>query len=187
MPGTHHSAFPQSWTLYFLQTLPASSRQDFTIDELRAGVSQRSEARCSYASTGQYRPATPGEKLAEVRTSNDLRASSGDPIKEAALHQALCRLPSTFGRNQAQPRLTTANRHTANTCREHRRSNAIIHKEYLSYNIDARRPTLEGMVVEQSPEDCHQRSEEPRGDRPQQIDMIRESPMSLMPENIIKN
>jgi len=187
----------QSWAALTLQRIDEGKfpARDFTIDELRA-VALHNDPKLDALVRkhwGNIQPATPGEKLAEVRRfNNDLRAGSGDPIKGKLLftkHCAACH--QLFGEGtKLGPDLTTANRNDRDYLLVSIVDpNAIIRKEYLSYHIDThdgRR--LSGMVVEQSPEKLiisdpkNQRTEIARN----QIDAIRESPLSLMPENIIK-
>lgn len=187
----------QSWATLTLQRIDEGKfpAKDFTIDELRA-VALHNDPKLDALVRkhwGNIQPATPGEKLAEVRRfNNDLRAGTGDPIKgklHFTKHCAACHQLFNEG-TKLGPDLTTANRQDRDYLLVSIVDpSAIIRKEYLRYQIDThdgRR--LSGMVVEQSPEKIvisdpkNQRTEIARN----QIEAIRESPLSLMPENIIK-
>jgi putative membrane-bound dehydrogenase-like protein len=187
----------QSWAALTLQRIDEGKfpAKDFTIDELRA-VALHNDPKLDALVRkhwGNIAPATPGEKLAEVRRfNNDLRAGSGDPIKgkvHFTKHCAACHQLFNEG-TKLGPDLTAANRQDRDYLLVSIVDpNAIIRKEYLSYNIDTQDGRrLSGMVVEQSPEKIvisdpkNQRTEIARN----QIEAIRESPLSLMPENIIK-
>jgi putative membrane-bound dehydrogenase-like protein len=142
---------------------------------------------------GNVRPGTPEEKLAEMRRlSNDLRAGIGSPVAGRELfrkHCATCH--KLFGEGEAVgPDLTHANRKD----RDYLLASvvdpsAVIRKEYLAYNVqttDGR--FLTGLIAEQTPGSVtlldakNQRTKVPR-DR---IESMQESPVSLMPENILK-
>jgi putative membrane-bound dehydrogenase-like protein len=142
---------------------------------------------------GKIGPGTPEEKLAEMRRlSNDLRAGAGNPAagrEQFRKHCATCH--KLFGDGESiGPDLTHANRKDrdyllASTVDP----SAVIRKEYLAYNVqttDGR--ALTGIIAEQSPsavtllDGKNQRTTVARD----KIDSIQESPVSLMPEGLLK-
>ncbi len=142
---------------------------------------------------GNVRPGTPEEKLAEVRRlSNDLRAGPGDAARGRDLfrkHCATCH--RLFGEGEAVgPDLTHANRKDRDYLLVSAVDpSAVIRKEYLSYTVrttDGR--VLTGLLAEQTPGAVtvlsakNERTRVPR-DR---IEAVEESPVSLMPENLLK-
>jgi putative membrane-bound dehydrogenase-like protein len=143
---------------------------------------------------GNIQPGTAEEKLAEMRRlSNDLRAGTGNPVAGRALfrkHCATCHKLFDDGESLG-PDLTHANRKD----RDYLLASivdprAVIRKEYLAYNVqttDGR--SLSGLIVEQTPNSVtlldpkNQRTKVARN----QIESIQESPVSLMPENLLKD
>jgi putative membrane-bound dehydrogenase-like protein len=142
---------------------------------------------------GNIRPGTPEEKLAEMRRlSNDLRAGAGNPTagREAfRKHCATCH--KLFGEGESiGPDLTHANRKD----RDYLLASivdpsAVIRKEYLAYVVqttDGR--TLTGLIAAQTPgsvtllDGKNQRTTVARD----KIESIQESPVSLMPEDLLK-
>jgi putative membrane-bound dehydrogenase-like protein len=142
---------------------------------------------------GNVQPGTAEEKLAEMRRlSNDLRAGEGKPTAGRELfrkHCATCH--KLFGEGETiGPDLMYANRKD----RDYLLASivdpsAVIRKEYLAYNVqttDGR--SLSGLIIEQTPgtitlvDAKNQRTKLGR-DR---IESMQESPVSLMPENILK-
>jgi putative membrane-bound dehydrogenase-like protein len=142
---------------------------------------------------GNIRPGTAEEKLAEMRRlSNDLRAGDGDPATGRELfrkHCATCH--QLFGEGiSVGPDLTHANRKDS----DHLLASivdpsAVIRKEYLAYNVqttDGR--SLTGLIVEETPQAMilldakNQRTKIVR----ERIESVQESPVSLMPENLLK-
>ena len=142
---------------------------------------------------GNIQAGTAEEKLAEMRRlSNDLRAGAGNPSSGRELfvkHCAACH--RLFGEgNLIGPDLTHANRKD----RDYLLASivdpsAVIRKEYLSYNVqttDGR--LLTGLIIEQTGASItvaganNQRTVIARN----QVEEIRESPVSLMPENLLR-
>lgn len=141
---------------------------------------------------GNVRGATPEEKLAEVRRlNNDLRAARGDAKSGHALftkHCAAChRLHGEGG--TVGPELTHANR----ADRDYLLvsvidPSAIIRKEYLAYTAetrDGRRVT--GVITAQTPATVTLTNSkaEPVSLRRDEIESLRESPVSVMPEGLL--
>jgi putative membrane-bound dehydrogenase-like protein len=143
---------------------------------------------------GNIRAATPEEKLAEVRRlNNDLRAGAGDPRRGRALftkHCAVCH--QLFGEGgKVGPDLTHANRKDRDFLLVSLVDpSAVIRKEYLSHIVhtsDGR--VLTGLLAEQTASAVTlvdakgERTVIPR-DR---IESLEESPISLMPEDVLKD
>jgi putative membrane-bound dehydrogenase-like protein len=142
---------------------------------------------------GNIQPGTPEEKLAEMRRlSNDLRAGTGNPVagrEQFRKHCATCHKLFAEGESIG-PDLTHANRKDrdyllASTVDP----SAVIRKEYLAYIVqttDGR--TLTGLIAEQTPgavtllDGKNQRTTIRR----EKIESIQESPVSLMPEGLLK-
>jgi putative heme-binding domain-containing protein len=142
---------------------------------------------------GAVQPGTAEEKLAEVRRlSNDLRAGAGDAAHGRELfrqHCATCH--RLFGEGeQVGPDLTHANRKDRDYLLVSTVDpSAVIRKEYLSYTVrttDGR--VLTGLLVEQTPGAVtllsakNERTRIARG----KIESLEESPVSLMPEDLLK-
>jgi putative heme-binding domain-containing protein len=143
---------------------------------------------------GSVRAATPEEKLAEVRRlNNDLRAIPGDSRRGRELFARRCAVcHRLFGEGgQVGPDLTHANR----TDRDFLLVSivdpgAVIRKEYLAYQVqttDGR--TLTGILAEQTAGGItlvDARNERTTVAR-DKIEELRELPVSLMPENLLKD
>ncbi|MGE3317240.1 MAG: PVC-type heme-binding CxxCH protein, partial [Planctomycetaceae bacterium] len=142
---------------------------------------------------GNIRAGTPEEKLAEIRRlSNDLRAEQGNLEAGHELfkkHCATCHL--FFGEgNKIGPELTQANRKDLEFLLVSIVDpNAQVRKEYLNYIVvtnDGRVTT--GLLAEETPASVtivgakNERTTIRRDD----IEEIRESPVSLMPEKILE-
>ncbi len=142
---------------------------------------------------GEVRAGTPEEKLAEVRRlQNDLRAASGDLGQGRQLFEKLC---STCHKmdgkgNSIGPELTTANRQD----REFLLISLVdpsvqVRKEFLSYVVRTRDGRiLSGLLAEENAagiilvNEKNERVEVRRDE----IDEMRPSPTSLMPEDLLK-
>ncbi|MBI5760665.1 MAG: c-type cytochrome [Planctomycetales bacterium] len=142
---------------------------------------------------GSIKPGTPEEKLAEMRRlSNDLRAGSGDAVRGRELFRKQCATcHQLFGEGEKiGPDLTHANR----ADRDYLLASmvdpgAVVRAEYLSYVIsttDGR--VFTGLIAQQSPTEVTLlgAKNERTTIRRDQIDELRESPTSLMPEDQLK-
>ncbi|MFG0332320.1 MAG: c-type cytochrome, partial [Maioricimonas sp. JB049] len=142
---------------------------------------------------GRITPGTTEEKLATMRRfKNDLRAGSGDIARGRILFAKHCgSCHQMFGEgNRIGPDLTTANRHDQEALLANIVDpSAVIRREYLSYTLatdDGR--VLTGLLDEQDAAGVtlltakKQRIRVPRSD----IETIRESPVSLMPERLLE-
>jgi putative heme-binding domain-containing protein len=137
---------------------------------------------------------TPEERLAEVRRlNNDLRAGSGNPAAGKALftkHCASCHRLFNEGETIG-PELTHANRKDRDYLLVSLVDpSAVVRKEYLSYVVtttDGR--TLTGLITAQDGNRLtlvNARNEKVEINR-DRIDTLQESPVSLMPENLLKD
>jgi putative membrane-bound dehydrogenase-like protein len=170
--------------------------KDVTAEQLRAVAlyHDRELDRLVRKHWGNIQGGTPEEKLAEMRRlGNDLRAGSGNPARGHELftkHCAVCH--RLFGEgNLVGPELTHANRKD----RDYLLASivdpsAVIRKEYLSYTVqtvDGR--FLTGLIAEQTPgtitllDARNERTIVLRG----KIEALQESPVSLMPEGLLKS
>jgi putative membrane-bound dehydrogenase-like protein len=143
---------------------------------------------------GSVARGTPEEKLAEMRRlSNDLRAAAGDPHAGRELfrkHCATCHRLHDEG-NQVGPDLTHANRQDRDfLLASIVDPSAVIRKEFLSYIVQTRDGRLlTGLIVEQSAGTITvvDAKNERRVLARDQVESLRESPVSLMPENLLKD
>ena len=141
---------------------------------------------------GAVKPGTPEEKLATMRRfNNDLRTGSGDPGRGKPLfHKHCANCHRLFGDgNQVGPELTTANR----AARDALLANlvdpsAVIRREYLSFVVQTTSgQVLTGLLGEQDAASItivdakNQRTKIRRTE----IESLRESPVSLMPEKLL--
>jgi putative membrane-bound dehydrogenase-like protein len=188
----------KEWALRFLRRIDAGTfpAKDVAVERLRVVALHQDERLNALVRKhwGNVQGGTPEEKLAEMRRlSNDLRAGRGAAGAGHALfrkHCATCHRLFDEG-NAVGPDLTHANRKD----RDYLLVSivdpgAVIRKEYLSYTVqtnDGR--LLTGLLVEQTPGAVtllDAKNERTRVARAQIAD-IRESAVSLMPENLLKD
>jgi putative membrane-bound dehydrogenase-like protein len=187
----------KSWAKQFLRAVEAGRipAGEVTVEDLRAVAAHHDSALDALVGKlwGTVRGPTPEEKLAEVRRlNNDLRAGPGDPRAGRELftkHCATCH--RLFGDGATLgPDLTHANR----ADRDYLLvsivdPSSVIRKEYLSYTAqttDGR--VLTGLITEQTPQRVtlvNARNEATVLLR-SEIESLRESPVSLMPEGLLQ-
>jgi putative membrane-bound dehydrogenase-like protein len=167
---------------------------DVQTDELRrvalyndAGLNEQVRKRW-----GNIRAGTSEEKLADIRRiTNDLRAAAGRPVLGHELFKKTCATCHTlFGEgNRIGPDLTTANRKDRDFLLVSIVDPSVqIRKEFLAYVVTTSNGRVAtGLIAEQSPSSItlvgakNERTRIPRND----IEEIRESPQSLMPERLL--
>lgn len=184
------------WAALLLETVDRGqlAPEAITVDQLRSVALHNDDALDALVKKhwGAIRSGTPEERLAEMRRiNNDLRAAAGDPTAGKALftkHCATCH--RLFGEgNQVGPELTHANRkNTAELLATIVDPSAVVRREYANFQLqttDGR--VLTGLLVEQAAGSVtllnakNQRTTIPRD----QVETIRESTVSLMPENLL--
>ena len=188
----------KGWALAFLRGVDAGkfAAKEVTLDELRALAphGDRTLDALVRKHWGNVQGGTPEERLAEVRRlNNDLRAGTGDAKTGREIFAKRCAAcHKLFGEGAALgPDLTHANR----ADRDYLLvsivdPSAVIRKEHLAYTIHTDDGlVLTGLIAEQTPERItlvnakNERIPVPRN----RIESLRESPVSLMPDNLLKD
>ena len=140
---------------------------------------------------GNIAGGTPEDKLAEMRRlMNDLRAGKGDLDRGKKLFEKHCSsCHQLFGQGtKLGPDLTTANRHDLPFLLQSMVDpSAMIRREYLVHIVETKDGrVLTGMIVDQAPNKLvlANAKNERETIAIDQIAGLRESPVSLMPENL---
>jgi putative heme-binding domain-containing protein len=142
---------------------------------------------------GMNKGATPGEKLAEVRRlNNDLNAAKGDPGQGHRLFVERCATCHRLFDEGAAigPDLSFANRRDRDFLLVSLVDpGGVVRKEYQTYVVQTRDGrVLTGLIAEQTPDAITLRDAKgeptrlPRAD----VEAMKESPASLMPESLYK-
>jgi putative heme-binding domain-containing protein len=186
----------KSWTREFLTAIDAGkiAATEIPVEELRMVALHQDRQLDDLVRKhwGNITRGTPEEKLADVRRfNNDLRAFSGDPVRGRELFKKTCAVCHRLYDEGAQigPDLTGANRKDRDYLLVSIVDpSAVIRKEYLNYNLettDGR--TLAGLIAEQSADQITlvAANAERTTIRRDQIKSLNESPVSLMPENLL--
>jgi putative heme-binding domain-containing protein len=187
----------KSWAKAFLREIDAGhfAAKEISTEQLRLVALHKDRLLDDLVRKhwGNIQPGTPEEKLAEMRRlSNDLRAGTGNPAAGRELfrrHCATCHKLFNEGESIG-PDLTHANRKDRDYLLVSAVDpSAVIRKEYLAYIVqttDGR--TLTGLIANQAPsavtllDSKNQRTTVGRD----KIESMQESPVSLMPEGLLK-
>lgn len=186
-----------SWALPFLQDLKQGKYQAKAVpmDEVkRLALLQDEEVNGLVRNLwGNVQGSTSEERLAEVRRfNNDLRAAKGNPIEGRAMFDKHCRkCHRLFGEGkEIGPDLTYANRKdTQYLLVNIVDPSSTVRKEYSSYVLRTRNGRiLTGLLVEQTPatvtiQDENERTTVSRSE----VDLLKESSLSPMPEKILND
>jgi putative membrane-bound dehydrogenase-like protein len=187
----------KTWARAFLQAIDTGRfpAQEVSTEQLRVVALHKDRAldNLVHKHWGNIQAGTPEEKLAEVRRlNNDLRAGTGRVAEGRVLfrkHCATCH--KLFGEGESVgPDLTYANRKDRDyLLLSLVDPSAVIRKEYLAYNVQTTDGCFfSGLIVEQTPnavtllDGKNQRIKIARN----KIESMQESPLSLMPENLLK-
>jgi putative membrane-bound dehydrogenase-like protein len=187
----------KTWALAFLKGVDRGSypAAEVAVEELRhlALFKDKQLDELVRKHWGNVQPGTSEDKLAEVRRlTNDLRAAGGDARSGRELYRKHCATcHRLFGEGETiGPDLTHANRKDRDYLLVSIVDpSALIRKEYVSYVVqttDGR--VLTGLMAAQTPGSItlvgakNERTTIPR----EKIESIQESPVSLMPENLLR-
>jgi putative heme-binding domain-containing protein len=188
----------RGWASAFLERLDAGAfdPKEVPADQLRQLAVHEDEELDAQVRKHWGRISRPsaGEKLAEVRRlNNDVRAKPGDPVKGHALYKARCAVcHRLYGEgNNVGPDLTQANRKDRNFLLVTLIDPSLtIRKEYTSYIVqttDGR--FLTGLIIEQTPSSITLAGNNDTRTTIARdaVEAMKESPISLMPEGLLKD
>ena len=184
------------WAHMIVQEVEAGrlAAGDFSTEQLRVVALHQDKALDDLVRKhwGKITPGSAEEKLAEMRRlNNDLNAGAGNTARGHEIFTKSCAVcHSLFGEGgKVGPDLTHANRDREFLLGSLVDPSASIRKEYLTYEITTRDGrALSGVIAEQTGANLTVATS--TGERiviPQrQIESLRESTLSLMPEDLIK-
>jgi putative membrane-bound dehydrogenase-like protein len=186
----------KTWAHMILQEVEAGrlAAGDFSTEQLRVVALHQDKTLDDLVRKhwGKITPGSAEEKLAEMRRlNNDLNAGAGNTARGHEIFTKSCAVcHSLFGEGgKVGPDLTHANRDREFLLGSLVDPSASIRKEYLTYEITTRDGrALSGVIAEQTGANLTVATS--TGERmviPQsQIESLRESTLSLMPEDLIK-